>query len=171
MCIQPSVDGGYGDRMRCASCGFDDTRVVDSRGAGDGNAIRRRRACSECGYRFTTFERVEEATLIVVKRSGQRSPFDRTNIVRGLTLAAKGRPIEAAVFESIADAVEERARVEGAEVSSEWIGIAVLERLREVDEVAALRFASVYKGFTDAADFERELTLIKRDSPAVSATS
>ncbi len=148
--------------MRCSGCGFEDTRVVDSRAAEEGSAIRRRRSCSQCGHRFTTFERIEEATLVVQKRSGARGPFDRTNIVRGLSLAAKGRPLEPAVFEAIADEIEEQVRAVGSCVSTEWIGIAVLERLRAIDEVAALRFASVYKGFNDVADFERELTLIKR---------
>lgn len=155
----------YSEAMRCPSCGHDDTRVVDSRAAEDGAAIRRRRSCAQCDHRFTTFERAEEAPLVVVKRSGERSPFDRSKIVRGLALSAKGRPVEPAVFEAIADSVEDHARLVGAEVSSEWIGIGVLERLRGVDEVAALRFASVYKGFNDAADFERELSLIKREQP------
>ena len=153
--------GRYGEAMRCAGCGHEDTRVVDSRAAEEGGAIRRRRSCAACGNRFTTFERVEEATLTVVKRSGSRCPFDRSNIVRGLSLAAKGRPIEESVFVAIADSVEDQARLAGSEVSTEWVGIAVLEGLRAIDEVAALRFASVYKGFNDVADFERELSLIK----------
>lgn len=159
----------YGGWMRCTSCDHDDTRVVDSRAAEDGSAIRRRRACTECGHRFTTFERIEGAALSVVKRSGLKAPFDRSNIIRGIRSAAKGRGLDEQVFESIADAVEDQARLVGTEVSSEWIGIAVLERLRSLDEVAALRFASVYKGFSDVADFERELSLIKREHPPVGA--
>ncbi len=116
-----------------------------------------------CEHRFTTFERLEELPLTVVKRSGERSPFDRNNIVAGLKASAIGRPFEEGVFERIACDVEDEARLIGSEVSSEWIGIAVLEHLRNTDIVAALRFASVYKGFTEADDFERELRLIKRD--------
>ncbi len=156
--------------MRCTACGNDETRVVDSRSAEAGSAIRRRRACTRCKNRFTTFERFETVTLTVVKRTGDKTPFDRAKIVRGLTLAAKGRPLESAVLQLIADSVEDQARIEGPEVSSEWVGIAVLDQLRALDEVAALRFASVYKGFVDVADFERELTLIKREHPAFGAS-
>ncbi len=116
-----------------------------------------------CDHRFTTFERLEEVPVFVVKRNGDREPFDRRNIVAGLQASAVGRPFESADFDRIACAVEDEARLIGSEVSSEWVGIAVLEQLRTVDIVAALRFASVYKGFTEAADFERELRLIKRD--------
>lgn len=151
--------------MNCPVCAVDSTKVVDSRAADDGAAIRRRRMCSACNHRFTTFERLEEVPLVVVKRSGARSPFSRDNIIRGLTSASKGRPIDADEFEKLACSVEESARLEGGEVSSGWIGLAVLDRLRIIDHVAALRFASVYKGFSDVGDFEKELSLIKRDEP------
>lgn len=137
--------------------------MIDSRASDDGGSIRRRRQCMTCEYRFTTFERVEEVPLTVVKRDGERRQFDRDNIVAGLRAAAKGRPIDATDFDRIACAVEDEARMIGSEVSSEWVGLAVLDHLRNSDIVAALRFASVYKGFTEAADFERELRLIKRD--------
>lgn len=127
----------------------------------DGATIRRRRACAECAFRFTTFERVELAPITVTKRGGQREPFDRQKIVHGLVAASKGRPIESETFEALADEVEERARFEGGDVTSEWVGRAVLDRLRLIDQVACLRFASVYKDFTDIADFEREVHLIK----------
>jgi len=127
----------------------------------DGATIRRRRACAECAFRFTTFERVELAPITVTKRDGQREPFDRQKIVRGLLAASKGRPIESETFEALADEVEERARFDGGDVTSEWVGRAVLDRLRLIDQVACLRFASVYKDFTDIADFEREVHLIK----------
>ena len=127
----------------------------------DGATIRRRRACAECAFRFTTFERVELAPMTVTKRGGQREPFDRQKIVHGLVAASKGRPIESETFEALADEVEERARFEGGDVTSEWVGRAVLDRLRLIDQVACLRFASVYKDFTDIADFEREVRLIK----------
>lgn len=149
--------------MRCAACGGVESKVVDSRSVDDAATIRRRRQCMSCEHRFTTFERLEELPLTVVKRSGERSPFDRNNIVAGLKASAIGRPFEEGVFERIACDVEDEARLIGSEVSSEWIGIAVLEHLRNTDIVAALRFASVYKGFTEADDFERELRLIKRD--------
>lgn len=123
--------------------------------ADDGVAIRRRRECLACGRRVTTFERVEEAPLLVVKRSGERVPFDRAKVVRGVAAAAKNRPVPSAVMESLAAEVEERARLSGAEVTSESIGVAVLQRLRHLDDVAYLRFASVYEGFEALDDFER----------------
>ena len=156
--------------VRCPACGSFDDKVIDSRQADDGSAIRRRRACVACSRRFTTFERVEEAPLVVTKRSGDRVPFDRAKIVSGIRAAAKGRPVDAddgAAADELASAVEDGLRLEGrAEVSSEEIGRAVLERLREADQVAAIRFASVYLGFDDLADFEREVTLLaKRTEP------
>jgi transcriptional repressor NrdR len=147
--------------VRCPSCQALDTRVVDSRGAEDGSVIRRRRECSACGRRVTTFERYEESPLMVVKRSGIREPFDRDKIVRGLVSASKGRPLGSEQFVELSLAVEESARLEGAEVSSEWVGRAVLERLRSLDPVASLRFASVYKDFDDVSDFAREAVLLQ----------
>jgi len=138
--------------------------VVDSRAVEDGTVIRRRRSCCGCSGRFTTFERSEVTPLVVVKRSGRREPFEREKIIHGLASAGKGRPIEPDVVESLVDGVEEAARLEGTEVTSEWVGLAVLERLRAIDPVACLRFASVYKGFTDIGDFEREVRLIKLES-------
>ena len=137
--------------------------MVDSRTVDDGSSTRRRRACTECPFRFTTFERVEVAPLYVIKRGGRREPFDRQKITRGLASASKGRPIDREIFELLADEIEERARYQGGDVASEWIGRAVLDRLRVIDHVACLRFASVYKDFTDIDDFEREVTLIKLD--------
>ena len=156
--------------MRCPACGSDDDKVVDSRQADDGTSIRRRRACIACGRRFTTFERIEEVPLMVVKRDGTRQPFDREKVAVGVHLAAKGRPIEAhggGALEALITGVEDAIRVEGGlEVSSEAVGLVVLERLREADPVAAIRFASVYLGFDDVSDFEREITLLaKRTAP------
>lgn len=125
--------------------------------ADDGVAIRRRRECLACGRRVTTFERVEEGPLVVVKRSGERVPFDRGKVVAGVAAAAKNRPVGRAVMESLAAEVEEQARLAGSEVTTEALGIAVLERLKHLDGVAYLRFASVYKGFEDLTDFEREV--------------
>lgn len=156
--------------MRCPGCGSFDDKVVDSRQADDGSSIRRRRACIDCGRRFTTFERLEESALIVVKRSGDREPFDRDKVAVGIRLAAKGRPIEAdggGSLDELITAIEDAVRVEGGpEVSSEAVGKAVLEQLRQADPVAAVRFASVYLGFDDLSDFEREVTLLsKRTEP------
>ncbi|MEY2588708.1 MAG: transcriptional repressor NrdR [Acidimicrobiaceae bacterium] len=151
-------------RVRCPACTSDDDKVVDSRTADDGASIRRRRECLECGRRFTTYERVEEVPLVVMKRSGDREPFDRVKIVDGLRAAAKGRPLALDQLDELAAEVEESLRLEGGEVTSERVGRDVLERLRDVDHVAYVRFASVYKGFDDAADFERELTLLTKDT-------
>ena len=145
--------------MRCPGCTSLDDKVVDSRLADDGAAIRRRRECLSCGRRFTTFERLEDVPLSVVKRSGDRVPFDRQKIVAGVAAAAKGRPMPDEVWEQLAADVEEEIRLAatGGDVTSEEVGKAVLARLGAVDHVAYLRFASVYKGFEDAGDFEREL--------------
>ncbi len=156
--------------MRCPACGSFDDKVIDSRQADDGTSIRRRRACIACARRFTTFERVEEAPLVVVKRSGARVPFDRSKITAGIRAAAKGRPVEADEGEAadeLASGIEDALRLDGrGEVTSEEVGRAVLEQLRELDAVAAVRFASVYLGFDDLADFEREVTLLaKRTAP------
>ena len=137
---------------------------MDSRTADDGAAIRRRRACLACGRRFTTFERIEEAPLMVVKRSGQREPFDRAKLVAGLRAATKNRAGVAGRVEGLAAELEDSFRLSGPEVTSQAIGLAVLERLRVVDEVAYLRFASVYKGFEDVGDFEREVGLLTKST-------
>ncbi|QXC62492.1 transcriptional regulator NrdR [Aquihabitans sp. G128] len=144
--------------MRCPACGSFDDKVVDSRQSEDGTSIRRRRACLACQRRYTTFERLEEVPLLVVKRSGDREPYDVAKVVAGLAAATKGRPVDAGQLDDLAGAVEESLRLEGPEVPSEEVGRAVLERLRDLDVVAAVRFASVYKEFDDLADFERELT-------------
>jgi len=150
--------------MRCPSCASVDDKVVDSRLADDGAAIRRRRECLSCSRRFTTFERVEEVALVVVKRSGHRAPFDRAKIVGGLRAAAKNRPVSDDQLEALAAEVEEALRLEGPELTSQQVGLAVLERLRALDDVAYLRFASVYKGFEDVGDFEREVGLLTKST-------
>jgi transcriptional repressor NrdR len=148
--------------VRCPACKADDTKVVDSRAAEDGAAIRRRRLCLSCSHRFTTYERLEEVALVVVKRSGQREPFDRGKVVAGIQAAAKGRPVTADRLDALATEVEDAMRLDGPEVTSEQVGLAVLEALRDLDEVAYMRFASVYNDFDDAADFQRELTLLAK---------
>lgn len=152
--------------MRCPFCSSDDDKVVDSRLAEDGAAIRRRRECVACAQRFTTFERIEEVPLLVVKRSGTREPFDRTKLIAGLRSACKNRPVSDQDLDQLCDAVEESLRLRPEDISSEEVGRAVLERLREVDEVGYVRFASVYKGFEGLGDFEREVgLLIKTTAP------
>ena len=148
--------------VRCPWCLADDDRVVDSRVAEDGAAIRRRRACSECGHRYTTFERIDEIPLLVVKRSGMRQPFDRGKLVDGLRAATKNRPVTEEQLDVVAREVEEELRDEGSLPTSEQVGLAVLEHLRVVDEVAYLRFASVYKGFEGVDDFRREVGLLTK---------
>jgi len=152
--------------VRCPICASLDDKVVDSRLADDGAAIRRRRECLSCGRRFTTFERLEEAPIVVVKRSGHREPFERAKLIAGIRAATKNRPIGPEAIEALALAVEEAVRLLGPELSSQSVGVEVLERLRSLDEVAYLRFASVYKGFEHAGDFEREaVLLIKATQP------
>ena len=154
--------------MRCPSCHADDTKVIDSRASEEGSAIRRRRLCVACQERFTTYERLEESALIVVKRGGGRELFDRTKIVAGLRAAAKGRPMGAATLDDIAVAVEDRMRLIGTEATASQVGLAVLEELRRVDEVVYLRFASVYKNFDGLGDFQRELQLLAKSTDGVS---
>ncbi len=152
--------------MRCPTCSADDDRVVDSRLVEEGAAIRRRRECAACGQRYTTFERIDEAAITVIKRSGDREGFDRDKIVSGLRAACKNRPVDDEVIEQLALAVEESMRLLGRDVTSEEIGLATLEALRDVDDVAYVRFASVYKGFEQAADFAREAReLVKTTAP------
>jgi transcriptional repressor NrdR len=154
--------------VRCPSCHADDTKVIDSRDAEEGAATRRRRSCAQCSHRFTTYERLEEVPLVVVKSNGQRQPFDRAKVVSGVAAAAKGRPVSVEVIEQLAEEVEDELRLTGGELTSQMVGRCVLERLRGLDEVLYLRFASVYKGFDAAADFQRELVLLKKmqSSPA-----
>jgi transcriptional repressor NrdR len=135
---------------------------VDSRLAEEGGAIRRRRECLGCGRRFTTFERVEEAPLWVIKRSGQREPFDRAKIVAGVRSACKNRPVTDAQMEELAQRVEDALRAETAEPSSQQVGVTVLEQLQSLDDVAYVRFASVYKGFDDVGDFQREVAVLTK---------
>lgn len=139
--------------------------MIDSRPADDGAAIRRRRVCPECAYRFTTYERLEEAPLLVMKRSGSPEPFDRAKVAFGVRSACKGRPVDDVSIDALAEAVEDDMRLvlaSGSEVTSSTVGHAVLEHLKTLDEVAYLRFASVYKNFDDAAAFRRELLLLKQ---------
>jgi transcriptional repressor NrdR len=148
--------------VKCPGCGNVDDKVVDSRQSDDGSSIRRRRQCLDCGRRFTTFERLEELPLLVLKRSGDRMPFDRAKVVAGVHAAAKARPVTDHDIEALATGVEDRLRLLGGEVTTEQIGLTVLEALRELDAIAYVRFASVYKGFDDPADFEREVAVLSK---------
>jgi transcriptional repressor NrdR len=149
--------------MRCPFCGHEENKVVDSRDTEEGRAIRRRRECLSCSKRFTSFERIEDAPLVVEKRSGGEEPFDRQKIVDGIRMAAKNRPVDPSEIEALADEVEERVRADGRRViASAEIGREVLDRLNALDDVAYLRFASVYKGFQELTDFERELLMLLR---------
>ncbi len=150
--------------MLCPACRADDTKVVDSRIAEEGSAIRRRRECLSCSQRFTTFERVDHAPLTVVKSHGGTEPFDRSKLIGGLRAATKGRNVTDDQLRTLIGAVEESMRLLGPTVNSASIGVAVLEQLRRVDDVAYLRFASVYKDFDAAADFHRELELLEKSA-------
>jgi len=155
--------------MRCPYCRHPDSRVVDSREAEDGALIRRRRHCPECGKRFTT---VEEAVLAVVKRSGVTEPFSRAKIMAGVRKACQGRPVDEDAIALLAQRVEETVRAGGAaEVPSHEVGLAILGPLRELDEVAYLRFASVYRSFESLRDFEQEIAALRamRQEPARSS--
>ena len=145
--------------MRCPFCRYPDSRVVDSRETSDGDAIRRRRSCPECGRRFTT---VEEMSLAVVKRCGVTEPFSRAKVVSGVRKACQGRPVDEDALALLAQQVEEGLRVGGtAEVPTHEVGMAILEPLRALDVVAYLRFASVYRSFESLADFEAEITALR----------
>ncbi|MGH3343228.1 MAG: transcriptional regulator NrdR [Carbonactinosporaceae bacterium] len=147
--------------MHCPFCRHSDSRVIDSRVADDGAAIRRRRSCPECGRRFTT---VETAALLVVKRSGATEPFSRGKIITGVRKACQGRPVNEDDLALLAQRVEEAIRARGcAEVNAHDVGLEILGPLRELDEVAYLRFASVYRGFESLTDFEGEIALLRAE--------
>lgn len=156
--------------VQCPACRADESRVVDSRVAEEGTAIRRRRQCLACSHRFTTFERVDHAPLTVVKSSGSVEPFDRAKVVAGLVAATKGRDVSTDILEQMATRVEDAVRLNGNEVSTAVVGLTVLDELRGVDDVSYLRFASVYKHFDAAADFHRELELMEKSAPRSSST-
>jgi transcriptional repressor NrdR len=144
--------------MRCPQCGDRDTRVVDSRDLDDSATIRRRRECTACATRFTTYERIEAARLVVVKRDGTRQEFDRERLVTGLRKALTRRPVPDDAAEAAADRIEAELRAEGmTEVPSSRIGALAMEALRGLDQIAYIRFASVYQSFEDLEDLKREV--------------
>ena len=147
--------------MHCPFCRHTDSKVIDSRTTEDGTAIRRRRACPECGRRFTT---IENATLLVVKRSGVTEPFSRNKVVTGVRKACQGRPVTEDQLAQLAQRVEESIRALGvAELPAHEVGLAILGPLRELDVVAYLRFASVYQAFDSLEDFESAITLLRAE--------
>lgn len=145
--------------MKCPFCTHDDTRVVDSRLGKEGNNIRRRRECTECERRFTTYERVEETLPLVVKKDGRREAFDRMKIISGMQRACEKRPVSIATIERVVDQMELSLQESGEkEIDASRVGEAVMEALQSIDEVAYVRFASVYRQFRDINEFMAELT-------------
>ena len=157
--------------VRCPGCSSLEDKVVDSRTADEGAAIRRRRECLDCGRRFTTYERLEEAPVVVLKQSGGREAFSRAKVAAGVRAAAKNRPVSEDDIDALVADVEESLRLEGPELPSARIGLTVLERLRALDQVTYLRFASVYKGFEGPGDFEREMGLLPKHEPPSAPSS
>ncbi|MCL4425793.1 MAG: transcriptional regulator NrdR [Firmicutes bacterium] len=144
--------------MRCPYCGHEESKVLNSRPTEEGNAIRRRRECASCGRRFTTYETVEKLPLVVIKKDGRREAFDSGKILSGLLKACEKRPVPVATIQEVVKSIENDLRSQGeTEVPSQKIGEIVMERLREIDEVAYVRFASVYRQFKDVSNFLTEL--------------
>ncbi|MDG5467083.1 transcriptional regulator NrdR [Deltaproteobacteria bacterium IMCC39524] len=153
--------------MKCPFCTHDDTRVVDSRLGKEGNNIRRRRECIECERRFTTYERVEESLPLVIKKDGRREVFDRQKIISGIQRACEKRPVSIATIEKVVDQMEVKLQESGEkEIAASRIGEAIMEALQSLDEVAYVRFASVYRQFRDINEFMSELTDILAKGPA-----
>ena len=153
--------------MHCPFCRHSDSRVVDSRASDDGTSIRRRRQCPECGKRFTTAETV---TITVTKRNGVTEPFNRDKVASGVRKACQGRPVSEDDLALLAQTVEEGVRASGcAEIASHDVGLAILGPLRDLDEIAYLRFASVYRAFTDLEDFESEIALLRAERQLASS--
>ncbi len=144
--------------MKCPHCGHEEDKVVDSRPSQDGRAIRRRRECLSCNERFTTYEYVEQSTLTVVKTDNRREPFDRAKVLQGIKLGCNKRPVSSKQMETMADQVEAEINTRSkSEISSHDIGGIVMEMLRNVDEIAYVRFASVYRKFKDKEEFLEEM--------------
>ena len=147
--------------MRCPKCGNQEDRVIDSRSSKDGASIRRRRECTACGRRFTTSE---TSVLLIIKRSGATEPFSREKVINGVRKACQGRPMSEDDLALLAQQVEEAVRASGtAEIASHDVGLAILGPLRDLDEIAYLRFASVYRAFDNLEDFEHEIALLRAE--------
>ncbi|MCX5520285.1 MULTISPECIES: transcriptional regulator NrdR [Kaistia] len=153
--------------MRCPYCGSDDTQVKDSRPSEDNTSIRRRRVCADCGGRFTTFERIQLRELIVLKKSGRRVPFDRDKLMRSVQVALRKRPVDPDRVERMINGVVRQLESSGeSEINAEQIGVYVMEALKGLDDVAYVRFASVYRNFREAKDFSAVLDeLSSQDLP------
>lgn len=144
--------------MRCPYCENPDTKVIDSRPTEEGHAIRRRRGCENCGKRFTTYEKVEESIIMIIKKDGRREPFDRSKVMSGIVKACEKRPVPMAEIERIVDEIERGLNnLMEKEVESNFIGELIMDQLKKVDEVAYVRFASVYRQFTDVNTFIKEI--------------
>jgi transcriptional repressor NrdR len=144
--------------MKCPFCGHEEDKVVDSRSAQDGRAVRRRRECLKCSERFTTYEYIENVELSVIKSDQRRQPYDRQKLLNGIRLACNKRPVPAKKIEAIVDEIESKLHeLSKSEVTSKYIGELIMEKLRAVDEVAYVRFASVYRQFRDKTEFFAEL--------------
>lgn len=147
--------------MRCPYCENQDTKVIDSRPTEEGHAIRRRRGCEKCGKRFTTYEKVEESIIMIIKKDGRREAFDRNKVLNGIIKACEKRPVPLAEMERVASDIERGLNnLMEKEVESNFIGELVMEQLKELDEVAYVRFASVYRQFTDVNTFVKEIEKI-----------
>ena len=149
--------------MRCPYCKQLDSRVIASRGADDGNSIRRRRECLSCGYRFTSYERIEEKPLMVIKRDGRRQPFDSKKLEKGIERALEKRPVSTTTVENLAAEIEDQAVMQAKssrEISTSDLGELVLQRLNDIDKVAYIRFASVYKHFENLEEFINEVNKV-----------
>jgi transcriptional repressor NrdR len=149
--------------MRCPFCGHDDTQVKDSRPSEDGSVIRRRRACPKCDSRFTTFERIQLRELVVIKKNGEKKPFDLEKVVRSMQIACRKRPVSQEQIEATASRIMRTLEMDGEiEVSAEHIGEVIMDELSKLDKVAYIRFASVYKDFREAKDFEEFMEKIEK---------
>lgn len=151
--------------MRCPYCGSLDDKVIESRTMANGESLRRRRECVSCGYRFTSYERIEEKPFMVIKRDGRRQPFDRTKLEKGIDRALEKRPVATSMIENIINDIEDRAIIAGKanrEISTSELGEFVLERLYDIDKVAYIRFASVYKHFENLEEFVTEVNNLSK---------
>lgn len=150
--------------MKCPRCGKDGDRVLETRTSQAGSVVRRRRECGECHFRFTTYETIERMPLVVIKRDGTREPYDRTKLLNGIATACRKRPVSAEKIESIVNEIEDSLSDKyQTEIKSSEIGRMVLEHLLEIDEVSYVRFASVYRKFTNIDKFAKELSKIKKE--------
>ncbi|HEX2748843.1 MAG TPA: transcriptional regulator NrdR [Verrucomicrobiales bacterium] len=152
--------------MRCPKCHKDEDKVIDSRISRDGVAIRRRRECIQCGHRFTTYETIEPSDLVVIKRNGSREPFDREKLLRGLAKACEKRPVGMEELEEATDQIIAELEAEGSrEIPTKLLGIKVMDRLHGIDQVAYVRYASVYRQFQDVGEFIDEINSMERRVP------